>query len=134
MPITVNKTINIWSVIPTIVALLVSAFGWGVTYNSMTTADAVNKTGLDNVASDVKLINAQLPSLQFSMTQAANQIAENKAGVVEVNKRMDRVVESFGDKLDTIGTNVNKIATRVEVLSTQMGERPQRTRFPVTRK
>ncbi len=134
MPITVNKAINIWSIIPTLVALLVTAFGWGVTYNTMTTADAVAKLGLESVASDVKLINSQLPPLQFSMTQSMNQIAENKSSIVEVNKRVDRVVESFGDKLDTIGVNVNKIATRVEVLSTQMGERPQRTRFPVTRK
>lgn len=134
MPITVNKTINVWSVVPTLLGMIITAFGWGVTYNSMTTADATAKASIENVASDVKEISAQLPRLQYDMVRQIEASAENKAGIVEANKRIDRVVESFGGTLDAIKDSVNKIATRVEVISTQIGDKPQRTRFPELRK
>lgn len=48
--------------------------------------------------------------------------AENKAGIGETNKRIDRVVESFGGKLDTVLDTMNKIATRVEVLGSKLDD------------
>ena len=120
MPITVNKTVNIWSVIPTVLGALITAFGWGVTYNSMTTADAQAMQQITSINSDIKDIRQTLPQigqLQFQMTRAVEQIAENKTSNAETNKRIDRVVETFGGKLDTLVESVNKIALRVEGLA-----------------
>ncbi|MDT9694119.1 hypothetical protein Q5762_38480, partial [Streptomyces sp. P9(2023)] len=71
--------------------------------------------------------------LQFQMTRATEAIGENKAEIVAANQRADRIVESFGGKLDDVNVNLNKIATRIEVLSSKMEDGPKRTRFPVMR-
>lgn len=120
MPITVNKTVNIWSVIPAVASVVIAAFGWGVTYNSMTTADAQAMQQISSINSEIKDIRQTLPQigqLQFQMTRAVEQIAENKSSNSELNKRIDRVVETFGGKLDTLVESVNKIALRVEGLA-----------------
>ena len=51
------------------------------------------------------------------MTRALEATAENKKGIEAANARVDRVVESLGGKLDTAIESINKVATRVEVLS-----------------
>lgn len=65
---------------------------------------------------------SQIPALQFKQEQQSQFAAENKAGLAETNKRIDRVVESFGGKLDTVIDTINKIATRVEVLSSKLDD------------
>ena len=45
-----------------------------------------------------------------------------RASFIETNKRTDRVVESFGGKLDTVIDNVNKVATQVQVLSSKLDD------------
>ncbi|QWY83170.1 hypothetical protein [Rhizobium phage RHph_X2_24] len=137
MPVTLEKArVNVWNLGGFIVSIVFAAFGWGVTYNSMTNADAVNKASIEQLSNDVKDISAQIPliaQLQFQMTRTTEQLMENKSSITETNKRVDRIVESFGGKLDVITEGMNKIATRVEVLSTQIGgePKPQRTRFTV---
>lgn len=130
MPVTFEKArVNVWNIGGFVVAIVVTAFGWGVTYNTMTTNNTNAKDAIADVRDDIKNINSQLPQitqLQFQVTRVVEQLAETKSGVTAVNERVDRVVNSFGEKLDTISTNVNKVITRVEVLTNQMGTPPQR--------
>lgn len=142
MPITLEKArVNMWNIVGFMVGIAVTAFGWGITYNSMTTANAAAVQEIRKLSDDVKDIQLQMPQiaqLQFQSTQSASQIAENKATSDEQNKatnaRMDRFVETFGGKLDLMTDSVNKLVTRVEVLSTRIGDNSgdndaKRTRF-----
>lgn len=125
MPVTLEKArLNVWNLAGFIIGIAVTAFGWGMTYNSMSGA-------LEKQSAEIKQIKEQLPAitqLQFQMTRATEAIGENKAGVVASNQRIDRVVESFGGKLDDVNTNLNKMVTRLEVLSSKIEEGPKRTR------
>lgn len=64
----------------------------------------------------------QIQPLQFQQSRMLEQITENKTAIIETNKRTDRVVESFGGKLDTVIDNVNKVATQVQVLSSKLDD------------
>ncbi|WP_143535320.1 hypothetical protein [Rhizobium sp. N122] len=80
----------------------------------------------------------QIAPLQFQQSRIIEQLSENKTAVSETNKRIDRVVESFGGKLDTAIDSINKVATRVEVLSSKlddMQEKSSKTLFrtPIVR-
>lgn len=82
---------------------------------------------------------AQIAPLSFQTTRAIEATAENKKGIEAANARIDRVVESFGGKLDTVIDNVGKISTQVQVLSSKLddlqGSRGEKTLFrtPVVR-
>lgn len=128
MPITVNKTVNIWSVGVGLIGLFVAVFGWGVVYSSMVAADANNKAANESVANELKLIAAQLPEIKYDIRATANQATENKAAITEANKRMDRIVDSIGGKIDNLTETVNKLVTSVAVLT---DAKPQRTRFQI---
>lgn len=74
---------------------------------------------------------ATIAPLSFQVTSVINSTAENKEAIKQTNSRIDRVVESFGGKLDTVLDAVNKLTTRVEVLATQQQEekRTNKTSF-----
>lgn len=140
MPITFEKArVNVWNVGSIFVGIAVTAFGWGVTYNNIQTANANAEknniaavSSINAVADDVSELQNALPSMQGTLSRLTEVAAENRAGVKATNERIDRIVESFGSKLDGIVVNVNKIATQVEVLAARYGDRPatpQRTRF-----
>lgn len=81
---------------------------------------------------------SQIPPLSFQTTRALEATAENKKGIEAANSRIDRVVESFGGKLDTAIDNINKVATQVQVLSSKLDDmqgRADKTMFrtPVVR-
>ena len=65
---------------------------------------------------------AQIAPLSFQTTRALETAAENKKGIEAANTRIDRVVESFGGKLDTVIDNVAKISTQVQVLSSKLDD------------
>jgi hypothetical protein len=71
---------------------------------------------------DLNKAVAEIAPLSFQVTRAIEGGAENKKAVEAANSRIDRVVESFGGKLDTVIDSVNKIATRVEVLSSKLDD------------
>ncbi|CDM57687.1 putative predicted protein [Rhizobium favelukesii] len=73
-----------------------------------------------NDNSEVQRQIAQIAPLSFQTTRALEATAENKKGIEAANTRIDRVVESFGGKLDTMIDTINKVATRVEVLSSKI--------------
>ncbi|WP_412063949.1 hypothetical protein [Rhizobium sp. SYY.PMSO] len=60
--------------------------------------------------------------MSFQTTRALEATAENKKGIEAANQRIDRVVESFGDKLDAIAGSLNKVATQVQVLSSKLDD------------
>lgn len=143
MPITLEKArVNMWNIVGFMVGIAVTAFGWGITYNSMTTANAAAVQEIGKLSADVKDIQLQMPQiaqLQFQSLQSTNKIVENKATSDEQNKatnaRMDRFVETFGGKLDTMTDSLNKLVTRVEVLSSRIGDGSdaKRTRFTISK-
>lgn len=105
-------------------------FGMGVTYATMQTANETNAKTIAELRQQVKDVqqsDAKIIQLQYQMTTLTGVASENRKAIEEVNKRIDRVVESFGGKLDTVIERVNQIATNVEVLKTSIGERPKRT-------
>lgn len=76
----------------------------------------------DGRFADLNKAVAEIAPLSFQVTRVIEASAENKKGVEAANDRIDRVVESIGGKLDTVIENVNKIATRVEVLSSKLDD------------
>ncbi|NTF87477.1 hypothetical protein G6L46_10105 [Agrobacterium rhizogenes] len=89
---------------------------------------------IDNTQQQV----SQIPPLSFQTTRALEATAENKKGIEAANSRIDRVVETFGGKLDTAIDNINKVATQVQVLSSKLDDiqgRADKTMFktPVMR-
>lgn len=70
---------------------------------------------------------AQIQPLSFQTTRALEAAAENKKATEATNDRIDRVVESFGGKLDTVIENVNKVATQVQVLSSKLDDMQGKT-------
>jgi hypothetical protein len=141
MPITFEKArVNMWNIVGFMVGIAVTAFGWGITYNSMTTANAAAVNEIRKLSDDVKDIQLQMPQiaqLQFQATASAGQIAQNKAAADEQNKatnaRMDRFVETLGGKVDLMTDSLNKLVTRVEVLATRVGDGndAKRTNFTI---
>ncbi|MFA1621236.1 hypothetical protein ACDY96_00030 [Rhizobium mongolense] len=62
----------------------------------------------------------QIVPLQFQQSRMIEQITENKTGIVEANKRMDRFGELVSGKLDTLVDRVGKISTQVKVLGSKI--------------
>jgi len=135
MPVTIEKArINIFNVIGFGIAIGASAFGWGITYNSMVSANDVAVQQITAVQSEIKDIKAQLPAisqLQYQMTTTSGIASENKAAIDQTNKRIDRVVESIGGKLDAVIERLNTVASDVKVLTAQGKDRAQPTSFKV---
>src|SRR6478736_5049819 len=106
MPVTIEKArLNIWNLGGFVLGLVFTAFGWGVTYNQSVNANAEAVRQINFVTAEIKDIKTQLPAitqLQFQMTTTTQLASENKKGIEEANKRLDRVVESSGGKLDRL--------------------------------
>jgi len=140
MPVTLEKArLNVWNLAGFILGIAVTAFGWGITYNSMTNANAAAVQEISELAEDVDNIRQQIApisQLQFQVTRHTEQISETRstseAANKAMNERVDRLVETFGGKIDLMTDSVNKLVTRVEVLSSRIGSgsaSAERTRF-----
>lgn len=133
MPVTIEKArLNIWNIGSILLGIGVTAFGWGVTYSAMMSANADNQKQVEFVRSEIKDIKAQLPAitqLQFQMTNTSQLASENKKAIEATNERIGRVVDSFGGKLDTVIDRLNIVASDVKVLTVQNKDRAQPTSF-----
>lgn len=132
MPVIFEKArLNVWNVGAIAVGIVISAFGWGITYATMVSNNTNAASDIDGLKSDVQQINDKLPSMQYRVDRLSEKSVEIQATANATNDRIDRVVEALGNKLDTISTNVNTIATRVEVLSSKIGDvnKPQRSLY-----
>lgn len=98
--------------------------------------------GFQDTLSNVQKDISQIQPLTFQTTRAIEASAENKKateeGLKNVNDRMDRVVESFGSKLDNVIDTINKVSTQVQVLSSKLDDmqgKSERTTFrmPIVR-
>lgn len=121
-----SKRLNIWNVGGFFVVIAVTAFGWGITFNTMLNAmDRANERIeiLDVKVRDFQNLVPSVTQLQYSRDRSGELITQNTNGLVSVNSRVDNLVENFGTKLDTINLSLNSLSTQVQVLSTQMKER-----------
>lgn len=131
MPIVIEKArLNLWNIISICLGIAVTAFGWGVTYSSIQATAAESNQQIASMNAEIREINAELPKisdLQHQITTVTTISAENRQSVKETNARIDRVVESFGGKLDTITDRMNQVVTSLEVLATRINSTvPQR--------
>jgi len=117
-----------------LVGMVVTATGWGITYADMRNDNARLQSQISDMNEryqesfkDITQQIAQIPPLTFQTTRALEGVAENKKGIEAANARVDRVVESFGGKLDTVIDNVNEVATQVKVLSSKFDDAQERT-------
>jgi peptidoglycan hydrolase CwlO-like protein len=136
MPVTWEKArLNVWHISAIMLSIAVNAGGAAFVWNDTKRDIQDTQDDMKTLQASVTDIQKQLPQitqLQFQVTRAVEQISENKAGIVAVNSRADRIVESLGGKLDTLVDSVNKIATRVEVLNSKLEDaagKADRTRF-----
>jgi methyl-accepting chemotaxis protein len=65
---------------------------------------------------------ADIAPLSFQVTRAIEGVAENKKAVEATNERMDRFVGTLTGKIDTVIDSLNKIGTKVEVLSSKIDD------------
>ena len=127
MPVVLEKTrANLFN----IAGFCVIIFGMGANYALMQAANAKNAEAVERLQIEIVELKGHVPTiaqLSFQSSALSGQVAENRKALEETNKRVDRVVETFGGKLDTIVERLNVVATNVEVLTTRINERPQRT-------
>jgi hypothetical protein len=105
--------------------IAVAAISWNDTKRDIQDIQDKLKSETDRgIKADIDLNKAvaDIAPLTFQTTRALEGVAENKKGIEASNSRIDRVVESLGGKLDTAIESINKVATRVEVLSSKLDD------------
>lgn len=142
------------------VTIAVQSFALGVGYWDLKEGqdNAATKTELQAVANDVEEMERYRVSrsastdrqfdqlrvavepingLRFVQEQTAREVAEQKNQLVETNKRVDRMVELLGGKLDSLNDSVNTIKSDVRLLSSKLDDQngrnatPRRTKWSV---
>lgn len=124
-------------------AIVATAVGWGVNWNSIQANDrelnreivrinerfiadeALRRERIADFNTRFREVQSQLaiiPSLSYGIEQAKAMAIENAQRIEEADKRTDRVVDSFGGKLDTVIDGLNKTVTRVEVLGSKVDD------------
>lgn len=136
-----TQRVNLWNMIVIAGGIAVNAFIVGGVYVSMNRDIAQISARIDSEASDRKdlLKNyqdsmnnmqkdiAQIQPLSYQATRALEAAAENKKAIETTNDRIDRVVESFGGKLDSVLDNVAKLSTQVQVLGSKLDDMQGKT-------
>lgn len=144
MPVTLEKArLNLWNLVGFVAGITVTAFGWGVTYSNLSNSIEKQANQIQDIngrmqqeatdrkdrlksyqdqLSGMQQQIAQITPLTFQTNKAIEGVAENKKAVEATNDRIDRVVETFGGKLDTVIENVGKLSTQVSVLSSKLDD------------
>lgn len=117
--------VNVWSIAGFGILLATTAFGWGVTYATLSGE-------LSSLSREVQEIKTQIqpfPQTQFQVGRLTDVAAENRARIdanmLSTNERIDRIVNSIDNRLNSIVDAVNTINTRVEVITTRLPERSE---------
>lgn len=146
MPVTLEKArLNVWNLGGFVIGIAVTAFGWGITYNSMSTAiDALKSQAARDAAiskdqsarTDARISSVEQKIPQFDVIALQIQrltelSAQNAKAIEATNERLTRVVESQAGKLDAIMSNISTLTTEIRVVQSQLKdqERTQRTRL-----
>jgi uncharacterized phage infection (PIP) family protein YhgE len=109
----------------TVANVAVAAIAWNDTKRDITDIQDKLKSETERgIKADIDLNKAvaEIAPLSYQTTRAIEGVAENKKGIEASNARIDRVVEALGGKLDTAIESINKVATRVEVLSSKLDD------------
>lgn len=107
----------------TLANVAVAAIAWNDTKRDITDIQDKLKSETERgIKADIDLNKAvaEIAPLSYQTTRAIEGVSENKKGIEASNARIDRVVEALGGKLDTAIESINKVATRVEVLSSKL--------------
>lgn len=129
-PRAILDRINVWSVITTMLTGACSAVavtwyvsGWYTTTNNKIDILSNRVQTLDDRA---KARDAQtdinFKGIDETLGDLPYRVGLSEKAVEEANKRIDRVVDSFGGKLDKVLENQGKTDIKVEVLSSQVDD------------
>lgn len=136
--IVIEKTrVNAWNLGGLLVVAIGQAFALGVVYTKIDARIAegeryrvTRSTSTDKNFDELKAKVANLPNVEYRLVQAETTIAKNNEAM---NARIDRIVESFGGKLDKLAEDVAAVRTDVRVLSGKVEPLiPQRTQLSLT--
>jgi hypothetical protein len=83
--------------------------------NQIAKVEAQGKEQVIAAEGNFKVINSQIGDIPYRM-------ALNEKAIDEVNKRLDRLIEGFTDKIDRVLDNQGKTDTKVEVVSSQVDD------------
>lgn len=146
MPVVIEKArLNIWNLGGFVVGIAVTAFGWGITYNSMSSSIENLKTQLTTETnmtrersgktdSRLQAIETKIPQFDvigMQIQRLTELAASNQKAIEATNERMSRVVESQAGKFETIITKLGDLTTEIRVVQSQLKEQEplHRTRF-----
>jgi hypothetical protein len=146
MPVVIEKArLNVWNLGGFIVGIAVTAFGWGITYNSMSTSIENLKNQLttetnatreragkaDNRLQAIEDKIPQFDLIGMQIQRLTELAASNQKAIEATNDRMTRIVESQAGKFDTIISRLGDLTTEIRVVQSQLKEQQplHRTRF-----
>lgn len=118
MNIEIEKTrLNAWNVGGLVVVLCVNAFALGGVYvkimSTLEQNERFRTTRTAQTDANFAAVNAKLAPLETIVYQ----MAQNEKRDDEQDKRVDRIVDSFGGKLDALNDNVNALRVEVKVVA-----------------
>ncbi len=133
MTIQLERTrLNLWNVGAVVVGIAVNAFALGAVWTKvdgrLTEGEQYRVQRSTQTDANFAAINAKLTSQdtdKFRLTQLETVVTKNQEAQ---SARIDRIVESFGGKLDDISEKVNGVQTDVRVLTQRLDARPGPTR------
>lgn len=146
MPVQIEKArLNIWNLGGFVVGIAVTAFGWGMTYNSMSSQiealrsqaarDAqISKDQSIKTDGRIQAVEQKIPQFEvigMQIQRLTELAASNTKAIEATNERISRVVESQSGKLDNIINRVSELTTEIRVVQSQLKEQipVNRTRF-----
>lgn len=113
-----------------LLAACITVFGWGIIYANMSSSLATAQTKIEKLEQQL----AAVQQLQFQASRNLEISNEQKQSIEATNKRLDKFIEQFGGKIETISDNLNNIATRIEVLNAKLASSPSDLPLPIRRK
>lgn len=113
--------------------LIVNVAAIGITYANYTRDIRDVQTKTEKLGEQVTQLSnqwQQISIIQFQQNRLSEQVSESKASISDTNRKFDKMVESFGTKLDSLVDGLNVLRADVKVLGTRLDNIPgARTRY-----
>lgn len=127
--------VNLWHIGAIVLSVIANAFALGVVYakfdSRITDIEEYRATSAAETTANFATLNQQLKPFDTLTFRLAQVEAVVKANNEAQNARMDRIVESLGNKLDALAENLNAVRTDLKVLTqkVEQGAKPTRIQF-----